>query len=94
MVVALGLLVLAFVVGLMPFVPEGAKQVTWLVAIALAAAWAVIDWRRRERAKAERASLHRERMAARGMDVPPSERRAGEATPDDRSGRDGPGSAA
>ena len=74
MLVALGLLVLAFVVGLMPFVPEGAKQVTWLLAIALAAIWAVVDWRRRERAKVERARRHRERMAQRGMDVPPSER--------------------
>ncbi|WP_297083890.1 hypothetical protein [uncultured Demequina sp.] len=71
MIGAIGALVAAFIVGLIPGVPELAKQGAWLVAIAGAAGWALWDWRRRARAKAERAEAHRRRMTERGTDIPP-----------------------
>lgn len=79
-------LAVAFVLGLIPAVPALAQQATWLVAIVLVVIWTVLDRRRRAREREERAARHRERMAERGMDVPPSQRAGGRATDDPARG--------
>lgn len=71
MLVAIGALVVAAVVGVLPFVPAVAQQLTWIAAILIAGGWAVWDWRRRVADRHERAERHRQRMRERGHDGPP-----------------------
>ncbi|GIG53415.1 hypothetical protein [Demequina activiva] len=71
MLVAIAALIIAAVVGVLPFVPALVQQLAWIVAILVAGGWALWDWRRRAVDKRDRAARHRERMAQRGQDGPP-----------------------